>query len=57
MTRILLVDDDEAIREVLKLRPNQWGYQVDVAEHGSKAQELLLSKVIDTIICDVVLPD
>lgn len=54
--RILVVDDDagflEAIRDFLSLE----GFQVDTANSGEKALEIVSSSVYDTLITDLKLP-
>ena len=56
-TRILVVDDDPAMREVLKIRLEGWGFQVRLAGDGRKAQELGSSYHPDIVITDVVMPE
>jgi len=56
-TKILVVDDEEAMREVLEMRLQEWGFDVRLAADGTVAQELALSFDPDIIISDVVMPD
>ncbi len=56
-TKILVVDDEEAMREVLEMRLQEWGFDVRLAADGTVAQELALSYDPDIIISDVVMPD
>lgn len=56
-TRILVVDDEEAIREVLEMRLQQWGYEVKLAGDGITAQRKLQSFKPDVVISDVVMPE
>ena len=55
--RILVIDDEAAMREVLEMRLGQWGYEVCVAENGTEALELAAEEVPDAVISDVALPD
>lgn len=53
---ILVVDDDESIRELLRLHLSSAGYDVWVAEDAIAAGHLVLRKVPDLIISDVNMP-
>ncbi len=58
--RVLVVDDEEAIRSVLRMMLTQAGYDVAEAEDGGKAVEVLNSGdnplMLDAIICDIRMP-
>ncbi len=54
--RLLLVDDDEANRDILSRRLLRSGYRVDVAEDGNRALELVLSRPYDLLLLDVRMP-
>ena len=43
-SRILVVDDEESIREFLEIMLKKEGYEVSTAEDGQKAKEMLLKK-------------
>src|SRR5262245_46455605 len=53
---ILVVDDDENMRELLRMHLASAGYEVRVAEDGIAAGYLLLRSPPDLIICDVNMP-
>jgi CheY-like chemotaxis protein len=55
--RILVVDDDEANRDVLARRVRSQGAQVDVAASGKEALEILRSGTFDAVLLDVMMPD
>ena len=55
--KILVVDDEPAMREVLQARLEKWGYQVTLAEDGAQARSLVRETAPDIAISDVVLPD
>jgi two-component system alkaline phosphatase synthesis response regulator PhoP len=55
--RILLVEDEESIREVVKLNLELEGYQVSIAKAGGEAIEKFRSAAFDLIILDVMLPE
>jgi DNA-binding response OmpR family regulator len=55
-TKILLVEDDEALRFIVKDNLEQHGYLVEVAEDGEIALELFAKSSFDLILLDVMLP-
>lgn len=54
--KILLVEDDEALRFIVKDNLEQNNYRVEVAEDGQIALELFGGQTFDLIILDVMLP-
>jgi CheY-like chemotaxis protein len=56
MTRVLLVDDDAAIREVTGLALESAGHSVRVAASGDEALDLLAKEPADVILLDVRMP-
>ncbi|MBO5458787.1 MAG: response regulator transcription factor [Lachnospira sp.] len=57
MAVILVVDDEQDIRDLLGLYLKNEGYQVEKAACGEEALELIQQKSIDLILLDVMLPD
>lgn len=55
--RLLVVDDDHGLREVLRRALTLFGYEVVLAETGSQALSEVTSSVPDAIVLDVGLPD
>jgi len=53
---ILLVEDDEDTRYMMRLGLEQRGYRVIEAEDGEKGVELALSEPADVILMDLSLP-
>src|SRR3954471_2721861 len=53
---ILVVDDDEGIRELLRLHLSSAGYSVNVAEDAIVAGYMVLRSPPDLIISDVSMP-
>ena len=53
---ILVVDDDESIRELLRLHLTSAGYAVQVAEDAIAAGYLVLRSPPDLIVSDVNMP-
>jgi two-component system response regulator PilR (NtrC family) len=56
-SRILVVDDEESIREFLEIMLKKEGYEVTVAEDGLKAKEILAKKTFDMVISDMQMPN
>lgn len=55
-SRVLVVEDDESMRELLRLHLTNAGYAVDVAEDGIQAGYAVLKAIPQVIICDVDMP-
>ena len=55
--RILIVEDDFDISNMLKIFFSGQGYSVEVAARGSDALELCRKKLPDLIVLDIMLPD
>lgn len=56
MKRILIVDDEEQIRNILRMYLVKEGYEILEAEDGEKAMKLFYEKPVDLVILDVMLP-
>lgn len=56
MTKILLIDDDPTILELLKLFLEKEGYQVMVAESGREGAEIAAKRLPDLAIIDLMMP-
>ncbi|PGS55878.1 response regulator transcription factor [Bacillus sp. AFS041924] len=56
MIRILIVDDDSHIRELLKMYLQSEGYSTFEAANGDEASALLESRQINLAIVDVMMP-
>jgi two-component system response regulator AtoC len=54
--RVLVVDDDASIAELLRLSLTEAGYDVTVASAGDSAYSLIAAGSFETIVCDVDLP-
>ena len=55
--RLLVVDDDRGLRDVLRRALSLSGYDIKLAENGSEALSALTSDVPDAMVLDVGLPD
>ena len=56
MIRILIVEDDEAIANLLRMNLMKSGYECEMAEDGEKAADLLEENFYDLVILDIMLP-
>lgn len=56
-SRILVVDDEESIREFLEIMLKKEGYEVTTAEDGAIAKEILSKKTFDMVISDMQMPN
>jgi len=54
---VLLAEDDKALRRYLEVVLERSGYAVESAADGLEAMKLLLSKKIDLVITDAVMPN
>ena len=54
--RILVVEDDESMRELLRLHLSSAGYAVEVADDAIAAGYAVLKAPPDLIVCDVAMP-
>lgn len=54
--KVLVVDDEPALREVLSMRIEGWGYDVVTAADVTDAQRQLRERAADIVISDVVMP-
>ena len=55
-SRVLIVDDEQSVRTVLRLALQRDGYDVREAEDGSEALDLLPSWAPDVIVSDLLMP-
>jgi two-component system response regulator PilR (NtrC family) len=56
-SRILVVDDEESIREFLDIMLRKEGYEVTSAEDGAKALDMIKKKTFDLVISDLQMPN
>jgi two-component system KDP operon response regulator KdpE len=54
--RILIVDDDPAVRTALRALVSGWGFEVEDADSGPAALEAASRKQPDLVILDLVMP-
>jgi two-component system nitrogen regulation response regulator NtrX len=56
MPRILIIDDEKAIRHTLKEILEYENYQVDQAEDGPTGLDMLIRDKYDVVLCDIKMP-
>jgi two-component system chemotaxis response regulator CheY len=58
--RVMIVDDEDTVRKVLRLTLTKAGYDVVEADHGGKGIEVIGSDdnmlMLDVILCDIRMP-
>jgi len=58
--RVMIVDDEDTVRKVLRLTLTKAGYDVVEADHGGKGIETIGSDdnmlMLDVILCDIRMP-
>ena len=57
MFKILVVDDEQNIRNLLKLRLSAEGYEIITASNGKSALDAFNKEVFDLLIVDVMMPE
>ena len=57
MNRILIVDDDAHIRDVLRYALNKEGFEIVEAENGQQALQRFESDPPDLVILDIMMPE
>lgn len=55
-SKVLIVDDEQDIRELIRFYINKEGYEVIEAKDGEEALEIFESEYIDLCIIDVMMP-
>ena len=56
-TAVLLAEDDRALRRFLEVVLERAGYKVHAAADGLEAMKLVLSKAIDIVVTDAMMPN
>ncbi len=57
MIRILLAEDDDAMRTYLKRALEQAGYSVVAVSSGTEAMPMLRTEIYDLLLSDIVMPE
>jgi len=54
--KVLVADDEAAMREVLEMRLAEWGFDVVLAADGEQARQAAATERPDLVITDIVMP-
>lgn len=54
---VLIVDDEESVREVLARWLGRWDFDVKEATSAEAALEVMRKKPVDIVVCDISMPD
>jgi two-component system OmpR family response regulator len=54
--RIIIVDDDAGIRDVIRNYLDEHGYQVDAAANAKELERLIANEPADLVVLDVMMP-
>jgi CheY-like chemotaxis protein len=57
MTRILLIDDEEPVRDMMRQTLERAGYEVTEAEDGRRGMAQLRQQPVDLVITDILMPE
>ena len=57
MSHILVVDDEESMRQFLEIALSKAGHRITVAESGRRAIDLVEKQAFDLVISDIKMPD
>jgi len=57
MTRILIVEDEEDIRDLMTFHLSKQNMKIEVAEDGKKAYDKLLHNTYDLVVMDWMIPE
>ena len=55
--KILIIEDDRSISEMLRVRLNSAGYRTEIVDHGEAAIKTAAENPPDLVILDLKLPD
>jgi len=57
MKHILLIEDDEAMRKVIRCGLERAGYAVTEAENGAVGRKMFSQAPVDLVVTDIVMPE
>jgi CheY-like chemotaxis protein len=57
LRRLLVVDDNEDMRQTMKRLLERLGYEVEIASNGARALEMQRRVAADVLITDIFMPD
>ena len=56
MARVLVIDDDQSVRQVMAKILEHHGHEVDQAEEGEEGLELVRTRAYALVVTDLVMP-
>jgi len=56
MKKLIIIEDEETLLNLLEKKLNQEGYEVDIARNGEEGLERIRSNRPDLILLDIVMP-
>ena len=56
MEKLIIIEDEETLINLLEKKLNQEGYEVDIAKNGEEGLEKIRSNKPDLILLDIVMP-
>ncbi|GAB4436540.1 MAG: sigma-54 dependent transcriptional regulator [bacterium] len=57
MAKILIIDDEVGIRQMLKTVLEKSGYDIELAENGFVGLEKVKNELFDIVLCDIKMPE
>lgn len=57
MSRILVIDDDEQLLQLMAITIKKAGHEISLAPNGAEALILLAEEEFDLVITDIVMPE
>ncbi len=57
MTRILIIEDDDLVRDYLVDVLRRAGYEVEAAADGQAGVEMFRTRTMDLVITDIIMPE
>jgi CheY-like chemotaxis protein len=57
MKRILLIDDEDELRSILRMSLEKMGYAVTEARNGAEAMKLFKKAPADLVLTDLIMPE
>lgn len=57
MSKIAIIEDDQAIREMYRIKFEAEGHEVVIAENGKRGMEVIESSKPDIILLDLMMPE
>ncbi|MGH6962476.1 MAG: response regulator [Dongiaceae bacterium] len=57
MARILVIDDDELVRQTVKMMLEAGGHEVALAAHGGDGLKKFRLRPYDLVVCDILMPE